>query len=342
MPQQILVWQNEHLAADPPPEVVERALREVKEAGKPDEQGTTATSVLIWQDIEGDPSSYRAELAHRYGFSALTLDTLCDDHAVTKLRQSANGYFHLVLHTLSYETKTDEAATPKLDLLFAPGFLVTAHCEPLAWLTELRDSIVTGSTEENVMSRGMSYLLFVVLDTLVDSYFPVLDTIDEVIDELENATITDTSNQVQARLFHVKRSVALMRRVISPQVEVCNALITRTGEVIPQPMEPFFATIHDHMVRAFEVLDSYRDLLSGLLDVYLTTVSNRLNDVLKQLTIIATIFLPITFVTGVFGQNFGFSPQVVHDSGYNFWFVLAFIGLVTAGQLWYFRRRGWM
>jgi magnesium transporter len=82
--------------------------------------------------------------------------------------------------------------------------------------------------------------------------------------------------------------------------------------------------------------------LSGLLDVYLTTVSNRLNDVLKQLTIIATIFLPITFVTGVFGQNFGFSPQVVHDSGYNFWFVLAFIGLVTAGQLWYFRRRGWM
>jgi magnesium transporter len=96
------------------------------------------------------------------------------------------------------------------------------------------------------------------------------------------------------------------------------------------------------MVRAFEVLDSYRDLLSGLLDVYLTTVSNRLNAIMKQLTIIATIFLPITFVTGVFGQNFNYPPQVVHDNGYFFWYALLFMLLITGGQLWYFRVRGWI
>lgn len=168
MSQQILVWQNGQLATNPPLEVVEGALREVKEAGTRDEQGATTASALVWQDIEGDPSAYRAELTRRYGFSTLTLDTLCDEHAVTKLRQAASGYFHLVVHMLNYDPTTDEATTPKLDLLFGPGFLVTAHDEPLAWLAELRDSIVAGTTEENVMSRGMSYLLYVVLDTLVD------------------------------------------------------------------------------------------------------------------------------------------------------------------------------
>ncbi len=192
------------------------------------------------------------------------------------------------------------------------------------------------------MSRDMPYLLYVLLDSLVDSYFPVIDALDDVIDELENVTVTQTSNAVQARLFRIKREVALMRRVISPQVEICNALITRTGEMIPEPMEPYFATVHDHMIRAFDVLDSYRDLLSGLLDVYLTTVSNRLNAIMKQLTIIATIFLPISFVTGVFGQNFGAPPQVAHDNGYFFWYALLFMALVSGVQLWYFWRRGWM
>ena len=151
-----------------------------------------------------------------------------------------------------------------------------------------------------------------------------------------------TSNEVQGRIFSTKRALSQMRRVISPQVEVTTSLVTRTGDVIPSDAEPYFSDVHDHLVRAFEVLDSYRDLMSGLLDVYLTTVSNRLNSVMKQLTILATIFLPITFITGVFGQNFAHSPQVEHDGGYTFWIVLAFMALITVIQLWYFWRRGWL
>ncbi|HEV2579311.1 MAG TPA: CorA family divalent cation transporter [Ktedonobacteraceae bacterium] len=143
-------------------------------------------------------------------------------------------------------------------------------------------------------------------------------------------------------LFRIKRSLAQMRRVISPQVEVANALVGRAGKFIPAEAEPYFADVHDHLVRAFEVLDSYRDLMSGMLDVYLTTVSNRLNVVMKQLTIIATIFMPITFITGVFGQNFGHLPQVEHDIGYLFWIVLAFMGLITILQIWYFKQRRWL
>src|SRR5207248_11349504 len=115
------------------------------------------------------------------------------------------------------------------------------------------------------------------------------------------------------RIFRTKRYLAQMRRVISPQVEVMNSLITRTGDLIPTEAEPYFADVHDHLVRTFEVLDSYRDLMSGLLDVYLSTISNRLNEVMKQLSIIATIFLPITFITGVFVQIFCISHQVEHE-----------------------------
>ena len=100
--------------------------------------------------------------------------------------------------------------------------------------------------------------------------------------------------------------------------------------------------MHDHLVRIFEVIDSYRDLTSGLLDVYLSTVSNRLNVIMKQLTLISTIFLPITFITGMFGQNFGHSPQVDHDAGFNFWIVLGIMIAITVFQLLYFRYRRWI
>jgi len=188
----------------------------------------------------------------------------------------------------------------------------------------------------------MAFLLYAILNALTDSYFPILDSIDDLIDELEDVTVTDTSNEVQLRIFRIKRALANMRRTISPQVEVANALVSRTGKLIPAKAEPYFADVHDHLIRAFEILDSYRDLMSGMLDVYLTTVSNRLNEVMKQLTIIATIFMPITFITGVFGMNFGHLPQVEHDNGSLFWIALLLMAIITVMQIWYFRRRKWL
>ncbi len=129
----------------------------------------------------------------------------------------------------------------------------------------------------------MAFLLYAILDALTNSYFPVLDDIDDLIDELEDVTVTDTSNEVQVRIFRIKRALAHMRCTISPQVEVANALVARTGKLILAEAEPYFADVHDHLIRAFEILDSYRDLMSGMLDVYLTTVSNRLNEVMKKL-----------------------------------------------------------
>jgi len=327
--QRTLLWQDGKLSADLSPGALQSAVQN--------------PHALVWLDlkIEDDPTQYASMLSNVFQISHLTIETIDEKLERAKL-VSGHGYFYLVVHGLDFDVKGGEESTPKLDIVFGKNFLITAHRSTPHWLDELWEAVRTGETEENVMSRGIAFLLHSVLDALVDSYFPVLDTLDDLIDELEDAAVNDASNEVQGRIFQIKRSLAQMRRVISPQVEVANSLITRTGNLIPTEAEPYFADVHDHLIRTFEVLDSYRDLMSGLLDVYLTTVSNRLNQVMKQLTIIATIFMPITFITGVFGQNFGHQPQVQYDNGYNFWIVLAAMGVITLAQIWYFKHRKWL
>ena len=322
----ILLWRNGKLTTDLAPEALQEVL------GDPQS--------LVWLDIEDEPGGYADMLSHAFELSHITIKTIQEERERAKFFEG-NGYFYVVVHGLSFDQKTEEAGTPKLEVVFAQNYVVTVHRSSLDWLDSLRAAIINEEGEENVMARGMAFLLYAILDSLVDSYFPVLDALDDLIDELEDVTVNAAQQGVQLRLFRIKRAMAQMRRVISPQIEVANSLVSRTGSVIPAKVEPYFADMHDHLVRAFEILDSYRDLMSGLLDVYLTTVSNRLNQVMKQLTIIAAIFMPITFITGVFGQNFAHSPQVEHDGGYNFWIVLAFIALITIAQIWYFRKRGW-
>jgi magnesium transporter len=322
-----IVWQNGSIQINPSLENLPEILY--------------GPHTLVWLDIEGDFTPAEQMLKDVFKLQRITIRTMSEEHERAKYTDN-EVYNYLVVHGLVFDTTTEEAETPKLDIVFAQNFIITAHRESLPWLDDLLEEARQNDPEEHLMSRGVAFLLYSIVDALTDSYFPILDTIDDIVDELEDVTVTDTSNEVQVRIFRIKRALAHMRRTLSPQVEVANALVVRTGRLIPAEAEPYFADIHDHLIRAFEILDSYRDLMSGMLDVYLTTVSNRLNEVMKQLTIIATIFMPITFITGVFGMNFGHSPQVEHDSGFFFWITLLGMGIITLIQVWYFRRRKWL
>lgn len=321
-----VVWQHGKINTESSPEKLQEVLQD------PD--------ALIWLDIVGNFDQWEALLSNVFALAPITIHSMHEGQERAKFIEH-DAYYYLIVHGMSFDAQTNEANTPKLDIVFGKNYMVTAHAAPLPWLDSLLAEVPEKSADEHLMSRGIGFLLYTLLDTLVDSYFPVLDDIDDIIDELEDVTVNSTSNDVQVRIFRIKRSLAQMRRVISPQVEVANALVSRAGKSITPEIEPYFAELHDHLIRAFEVLDSYRDLMSGMLDVYLTTVSNRLNVVMKQLTVIATVFMPITFISGVFGQNFGHLPQVEHDNGYFFWIVLAFMALVTILQIWFFKKRGW-
>jgi magnesium transporter len=313
--------------ADPTPQQITAALQQ---------QGD-----VVWMDVQGDPNVAMQRLTGTFHLPEAIRESVLDDVDRARLLESRD-IFSMVVHTIGIDEQLEDAIAHKLNIVFGQGFVVTIHREAEPWLDQLWADAHRYAGEENAMGRGLARLLHSILDALVDTYFPVINQLDDLIDQLEDATVNDTSNTVQVRIFRMKRAVATLRRIVSPQVELANSLITRTGALIPADVEPYFADVREHTLRAFEMLDSFRDLLSGLLDVYLTTVSNRLNIVMKQLTIIATIFMPITFITGVFGMNFGHMPQVQYDSGWNFWLVIAAMIVISVTQVWYFRRRGWM
>ena len=149
-------------------------------------------------------------------------------------------------------------------------------------------------------------VLYRVVDALVDGYFPVLETLDDQIDELEDEILQRPTDEQLGRLFDLKRSLIALRKVVTPQRDVLATVTAGAGIVrgMTPDAERYFRDLYDHLVRISDLVDSYRDLMSGVLDTHLSTVSNRLNSVMKQLTVIATVFLPMSFLTGFFGQNF--------------------------------------
>jgi magnesium transporter len=187
-------------------------------------------------------------------------------------------------------------------------------------------------------------LLYRIIDSLIDSFFPVLSRLDEQIDSLEDAILAQPTEEQLGTLFTMKRSLVALRKVITPQRDMF-ATLTSADSGLPgmtPDAERYFRDLYDHLIRISDLVDSYRDLLSGAMDTHLSTVSNRLNVVMKQLTIIATIFLPLSFITGFFGQNFGW--MISHITGLGTFIVLG-IGtqiVVAIGLLVMFRRRSWL
>lgn len=270
-----------------------------------------------------------------------------------------SGTFHL--HPLALEDAGHFGQRPKLDTyddlvhlvvygmgeadrlvevhcFYALGFLVTVHQDPCPSLDDvLRRMKMSTAPAEVIM------VLYRIVDLLVDGYFPALARLDDEIDDLEDDILKAPTEAQLGQLFDLKRSLISLRKVVAPQRDVFASLVgdgSLPGMTVEH--ERYFRDIYDHLIRVSDLVDSYRDLLSGALDTHLSTVSNRLNVVMKQLTIIATIFLPISFVTGFFGQNFGWMTSRLGGLAV---FAGAGIGLqvlIVVGLLVFFRRRGWL
>jgi magnesium transporter len=267
--------------------------------------------------------------------------------------------FHI--HPLALEDSEHFGQRPKLDMyddfallvVYGPGesdqltevhcycaerYLVTVHRRPCPCLTDVVMRMQAGETTPSILM-----VLYRVVDTLVEGYIPILSALDDRIDELEDEILRSPTEAQLGELFDMKRALIALRKVVTPQRDVFATLIG--AETLPGMTpdgERYFRDVYDHLIRVSDLVDSYRDLLSGAMDTHLSTVSNRLNVVMKQLTIIATVFLPLSFLTGFFGQNFGW--MVSRLDGMDL-FLGAGIGLqalVAIGLLIMFRRRGWL
>jgi magnesium transporter len=221
---------------------------------------------------------------------------------------------------------------------YAEHFLVTVHREEVAAVTDACQTLARLHTDRRLVA------LYRVLDALVDSMFPFLAALDDRIDELQDQIFAKPTEDKLAALFALKRQLVDMRKLVSPQRDMVASML---AQVIPIPgmtaeSERYLRDLYDHLIRISDMVDSYRDLVSGSLDAYMSVVSNRLNDVMKQLTIIATIFLPLSFLTGFFGQNFGWLVLRLGSLGVFLGLGLGTEVLAVVGLLFLFRRRGWM
>ena len=232
-----------------------------------------------------------------------------------------------------------EVSQSEVHLFIGANHLVSVHQGPVPVLGEVR-SRMARSPE---LAKGQpAFMTYLVIDSLVDGLFPVLDRMDDDVDLLEDEIIDKATPELLDRIYHLKHSVTEMRRFLGAQRDVFQRLITHAVGVREGEMTLYYRDVYDHIVRQYETVDSLRDLLSSTMDVYLSTVSNRLNQTMKTLTVIASLFLPLTFLTGFFGMNFAFLVNALEAKTIAFWIGIGSMGVATAIQFLLFKRRGWI
>jgi magnesium transporter len=238
-----------------------------------------------------------------------------------------------------YGARSGAGGRPELievQFVISGDFIVSVHHQPCQELDDLRRHF------ESKPGGSEQFIVYRVVDALTDAFFPVLAAMDDEIDELEDAVIEQPTDEQLQRIFRLKRDLVVIRKVITPQRD----LFARAGDdIIDLPgLEPgtrdYFRDVYDHLIRISDLVDSYRDLLSGAMDVYLSTVSNRLNVTMKQLTVIATVFLPLSFVVGFFGQNFGWMVRHIDTPVAFFAYGVGALLVSCLALLLWFRRSG--
>jgi magnesium transporter len=296
-----------------------------------------ASERFFWLDVHEPEASDLEILGDEFGFHPLALE----DSARFEQRPKLDNYGDYVfLVAFGASDDADEDGLVEVHCFYSDRYLVTLHRDVAPSLTDLRERYV----KRDVAVTDPARLLHGVVDGLVDSFFPRLTDIDDRIDALEDAIFINADDAQLQEIFSMKRALVSMRKVVAPQRDLFASIVVGV-EPLPGMTDDdqrYFRNVYDHLIRIGDMIDTYRDLLTGAMDVYLSTVSNRLNGVMKQLAIIATVFMPLTFLTGFFGQNLGW--MVAHVGGLGHFLVFGVgLELVTlAIVLVYFTRKGWL
>jgi magnesium transporter len=302
-----------------------------------------APKSFLWVDFDGEPDkSCEPILLNTFRFHPLAVDDALKETHTPKV-DDWGGYLYIVLNSLSMGRQEQlEAGIMELDVFLGRNFIVTHHDRPFQAIDTVRGN---AGKDQRYTANGPDYLLYQIIDQLVAEYWPVVDHIDDEIDDIENVIFKNPSPVMLERLFDLKRTLISMRRIISPQREVLNRLARDDFKVIDPQDRVLFRDIYDHLVRLHDLNESLRDLVGGTLETYLSVVNNRMNEIMKTLTIITALFMPITFVTGFYGMNF-FQPTAVQLgawTGFNpFLVAMAILIILPIVMLWWMRRRTWL
>ncbi len=313
------------------------ALRETSSAD--DVRKAHAGQQLIWVDLQTQTPETEALLADTFKLHSLTIDDIWSDRVSPKVEEFAD-YVYVLVHAVARKGGAGSIDLRELDLVIGGNFVLT-HDHTGDTTNQLRDDLLQSS---RVLSRGPAWLAYALLDRLIDAYLPVIDCFDDEIETLEDDVLakagTPEGNAVLSQILTLKRALQGLRRVSVHQREVLLRLSRGEFALIPEETLPYFRNVNDHFVRVGDLADSYRDLVTSALEAYLSVQSNRMNQVMKTLTLISTVMLPITFIAGVFGMNFDNMPELHWRFGYLY--AVGLMASVALGVVLWFRHKRWL
>ncbi len=267
----------------------------------------------------------------------LVLEDILNIHQRPKVDQYPD-YMFLVLKMIHQSKETGQIITEQLSVLLGESYLLTFQEQGADVFDPVRERIRQG--RPRIRSAGVDYLAYALIDAIVDHYFVVLEWLDEKLESLDGQVTENPDPAVLRELHDTKKDILSLRKSIWPLREVVGAIARGEPKQIHESTRVFLRDVYDHTIQVIDTIESQRDSLSSLLDLYLSMVSNRMNEVMKVLTIIATIFIPLTFIAGVYGMNFKYMPELDYHYGYPLvWLVMI---LMVCGMFYYFKKKEWL
>jgi magnesium transporter len=247
-------------------------------------------------------------------------------------------YIYIVLKDLDYDDKSSEIEPEQISLILGPNFVFSFQEREGDTFNTIRERI--RNSKGRIRKMGADYLAYTLFDSIVDNYFIILERLGEKIEFLEEKLVSQPTPETLQVIHHLKREMIFLRKAVWPLREVVGGLERGESSLIKESTRIYLRDVYDHTIQTIDTIETYRDMVSGMLDIYLSSVSNRLNSVMKVLTIIATIFMPLTFIAGIYGMNFKYMPELEWRWGYPvIWLIVIGIGVF---MLLYFRKKKWL
>ncbi len=291
---------------------------------------------LLWIDIYDATSEDLTVLSRAFNFHPLALEDCLQESPRAKVDRY-DDYFFFVFHAVRYnEESEEEISTAELDIFLGSNYLITIHNSPLSSVARV---VKQCWYTTKLMQRGPDYLLYHIVDGIIDEYFPILERIGIRIDELEDEIYINPAKEITEEILALKRTILLFRKVVAPQKRIFANVNGRYSFQIDEENMPYYMDLVDHVDSILDTTDTFRDLVNSAMDTYYSIISAKTNDVMRVLTIISTITLPLTFITGIFGMNVVI-PYA--HSAFTLWFIILGMVILISFMLWAFRRNRWI
>ena len=313
--------------------VQERVIEKIEECFPFKEMPT-----VTWINIDGLNSVETIEkIGKHFELHPLVLEDILN----TGQRPKCEDYekcLYMVLKMLRYNGEDNSVRSEQISLVLGQNFVISFQEEVGDVFEQIRDRI--RNAKGRIRKMSADYLAYALIDAIVDNYFLILEKMGEQIESMEEELIAKPSDKTVRRIHALKRELIFLRKSVWPLRELINSMEKTESSLISDSTEPYLRDVYDHTIQVIDTVEGFRDMVSGMLDIYLSSISNRMNAVMKVLTIIATIFIPLTFIAGVYGMNFKGMPELEWKWGYPI--VLIVMAVVAAVMLIYFKRKKWL